>query len=87
MAMTSHSTHAKALHSGSTLCDPVDYSPPGFSVLGILQARVLRGLPCPPPEDLPNLEMEPTSLTSLAPGGFFTTGTTQEAHNITLPQG
>ena len=24
-----------------TLCDPVDCSPPGFSVLGILQARIL----------------------------------------------
>ena len=24
-----------------TLCDPVDYSPPGFSVHGILQARIL----------------------------------------------
>ena len=25
-----------------TLCDPVDYSPPGSSVHGILQARILR---------------------------------------------
>ena len=24
-----------------TVCDPVDYSPPGFSVHGILQARIL----------------------------------------------
>ena len=24
-----------------TLCDPTDYSPPGFSVHGILQARIL----------------------------------------------
>ena len=24
-----------------TLCDPVDYSPPGFSVHGIFQARIL----------------------------------------------
>ena len=24
------------------LCDPVDYSPPGFSVHGILQARILK---------------------------------------------
>ena len=23
------------------LCDPIDYSPPGFSVHGILQARIL----------------------------------------------
>ena len=24
-----------------TLCDPMDFRPPGFSVLGILQARIL----------------------------------------------
>ena len=24
-----------------TLCDPMNYSPPGFSVHGILQARIL----------------------------------------------
>ena len=29
-------------------------SPPGFSVCGILQARILSRLPCPPPEDLPD---------------------------------
>ena len=28
-------------HSHLTLCDPVDYSPPGSSVHGILQARIL----------------------------------------------
>ena len=30
--------YAKPLQSCSTLCDPVDYSPPGFYVHGILQA-------------------------------------------------
>ena len=50
-----------------TLCDPMD--PPGSSVHGILQARILewqlffQG-------DLPNPDMKP--------GGFFT----REAHNI-----
>ena len=33
--------HAKTLHLCSTLCNPVDCSPPGFSVHGILQARIL----------------------------------------------
>ena len=28
--------HAKSLQSCLTLCDPMDYSPPGSSVLGIL---------------------------------------------------
>ena len=33
--------HAKALQSCLTLCNPMDASPPGSSVPGILQARVL----------------------------------------------
>ena len=32
---------AKSLQSDPTLCDPVDYCPPGSSVHGILQARIL----------------------------------------------
>ena len=32
---------AKSLQSCPTLCDPMDGSPPGFSVHGILQARTL----------------------------------------------
>ena len=32
---------AKSLQSCPTLCDPMDCSPPGFSVRGILQARIL----------------------------------------------
>ena len=32
---------AKSIQSCLTLCDPVDGSPPGFSVPGILQARTL----------------------------------------------
>ena len=32
---------AKSLQSCPTLCDPIDGSPPGSPVLGILQARVL----------------------------------------------
>ena len=34
-------TAAKSLQSCPTLCDPIDGSPPGSSVRGILQARVL----------------------------------------------
>ena len=30
--------------SSSTLCDPMDCSPPGSSVHGMLQARVLEGV-------------------------------------------
>ena len=32
--------HVKLHQSCLTLCDPVDYSPPGSSVYGILQARI-----------------------------------------------
>ena len=33
--------HAKSLQLCPTLCDPIDGSPPGSSVHGILQARTL----------------------------------------------
>ena len=40
------------------------------------------GLPCPPPEDLPDPGIQPSSLTSLAlAGGFFTTSATWEAQD------
>ena len=55
----------KSLQSGPALCDPVDNSPPGSSVHGILH-----GLPCPPPGDLPDPGIKPASP-ALA-GGFFT---------------
>ena len=32
---------AKSLQSCSTLCDPIDGSPPGSAVRGILQAKIL----------------------------------------------
>ena len=32
---------AKSVHSGPTLCDRMDYGPPGSPVHGILQARIL----------------------------------------------
>ena len=37
---------AKSLQSCLTLCDPIDGSPPGSSVPGILQARTLTGVGC-----------------------------------------
>ena len=38
---------AKSLQSCPTLCDPIDGSPPGSPVPGILQARTWSGLPFP----------------------------------------
>ena len=40
---------AKSLWSCPTLFDPIDGSPPGSSVPGILQARPLKGVPFPSP--------------------------------------
>ena len=69
--------HAKLLQSCPTLCDPMDCSPPGSSVHGILQARILGGLPFPPPGDLPSAGTEPMSLMYPAlVGRFLTTSTT-----------
>ena len=57
-----------------TLCDPMDCSPPGSSTHGVLQARTLDGLPCPPPGDLFDPGIKPMSPVSPAfAAGFFTT--------------
>ena len=42
----------------------MDYSLPGSSVHGILQARVRNGLPFPSPWDLPDPGVEPGFLAS-----------------------
>ena len=57
----------------SESCDPRDCSPPGSSVHGILQAKMLEwsGLPCPPPGHLPDPGMEPAPPAWV--GGFFST--------------
>ena len=44
-----------------TLCNPVDCSPPGSSVHGILQVRILEWGPFPSPGDLPDPEIKPRS--------------------------
>ena len=46
-----------------TLCDPTDYGPPGYSVRGILQARILEWVTCPSPGCLPDSEIKPGSPT------------------------
>ena len=42
-----HMCCAKSLQSCLTLCDPMDGSPPGSSVDGILQARILEWVAMP----------------------------------------
>ena len=63
----------------------MDDSLPGSSVHRILQARILDGLPCPPPGDLPNPRIKRASLTSPAgelAGEFLTTSATWEALGV-----
>ena len=71
----------KSLRHVRLFVTPMDYSPPGSSIHGILQARILewvfisfsRG-------DLPDPWIEPTSLfCSALGGGFFTASATWEA--------
>ena len=45
--------------------------------MGFSRQEHWRGLPCPPPGDLPNPGIEPTSPTLV--GGFYITSTTWEA--------
>ena len=49
-----------------TLCDPMHCSSPVSSVHGIFQTESWSGLPCPPPEDLPDPGIEPASPASPA---------------------
>ena len=75
---------AKWLQSCPTLCDSMDRSPPGSSVHGILQARILEWVAMPAfrrssqPRDQTHIFMSP----ALA-GWFFTTTATWEAHSLT----
>ena len=72
----------KLLHLCS-LCDPLDCSPPGSSVHGILQARILEWIAMPPPGDLPEPGVEPTSIMfPVSAGVCFTTSATWGARII-----
>ena len=52
-------------------CDPIDYSPPGSSVMGFSRQEYWSGLLFPSLRDLPDPGIEPV-FSALA-GGFFTT--------------
>ena len=71
---------AKSLLSCPTFCDHMDCSPPGLSVHGILQARILVVLPFPPPgyPAAPGIKLQFLKSPALA-GIFFTIITTWEA--------
>ena len=48
-----------------TLCNPTDCSPPGSLSMGFPRQECWSGLPFPPPGDLPNTGIKPTSPVSL----------------------
>ena len=62
--------HVCAFHSFQScliLCNPVDCSLPGFSVNGILQARILEWVAISSSRDLPKPGVEPTSPSPESP--------------------
>ena len=65
---------ARSLQSRLTLCGPMDCSPPGSSVQGILQARILEWVAMPFSRGSSWPGVKPTTLMSPAlTSGFFTT--------------
>ena len=52
---------SEVAQSCPTLSDPMDYSPPGSSVYGILQARLLEWVAMSSSRDLSDPEIEPES--------------------------
>ena len=75
---------AKSFQSRLTLCNPMNYSPPGSSVHRILSQEYWSGLTRPPPGNLPNPGIEPVSLMSPALAGRFlnTSNTWDRANRI-----
>ena len=78
MILTAHPVGAAATcvsvtQSRPTLCDPKDCSPPGSSVHGVIQARILGWVAISSSRDLPDPGIELASRVSPAlAGGFFT---------------
>ena len=56
--------HAQSLQSCPALCIPVDCSPPGSSVHGILQGRIVEWVAVPSSRDLPDPRTELVFLMS-----------------------
>ena len=57
--MSAAAAAAKSLQSCPTLCDPIDGSPPGTTIPGILQARILEWIAISFSRDLPDPGIKP----------------------------
>ena len=62
MALSLIKSGGKSLQSCPALCDPTECSPPGSSVLEILQARILEWVDMSSSRESPNPGIEPMSL-------------------------
>ena len=70
---------AKSSQSCPSLCDPMDGSPPGSSVHGILRARILGG-GCHFSSRISSPPRVGTRISPALAGGFFTTSAIWETH-------
>ena len=64
--------HARSLQTCPTLCDPTDCSLPGFSVHGILQARILEWVAMPSSRAYSRPRKWPTLTSPALASRFFT---------------
>ena len=55
--------HAQSFQSCLTICDQWTVACQASLSMGFSRQEYWSGLPCPPPGDLPNAGIEPTSLT------------------------
>ena len=79
--------YVKLLPSHPPLCNPMDNSPPGSSVHGIFQAKIMEWVAMPSSRDLAHPGIMPTSLMFLElAAGFFTTSTTGNPDITLYPQ-
>ena len=72
--------YAKSLQSCPTLCNPIDCSPPGSPVHGILQAKLLQRVAMPSSRESSRPGVKPVS--PVLTGKFFTTSATWEAPDL-----
>ena len=72
----------KVAKSCPTLCDPMDCSPPGSSVHGILQAGILEWVAFPFSRG--SSQRRDRTQVSHTAGGFFTSWATREARSIRM---
>ena len=70
---STYTAAAKSLQSCPTFCDLWSIAHQVPLSVGLSRQEYWSGLPCPPPEDLPNPGTEPASLKSPALAGRFFT--------------